>query len=58
MKTRRTIIIGALAMLAAGCLQPASPPDHSILNNAAEPLQTRFNWDSGKTRLVLLLSPT
>jgi hypothetical protein len=57
-KKRRTSIVGVLVMLVAGYAQPQSLPDHRILNNAAEPLQTRFNQDFGKVRLVLLLSPT
>lgn len=58
MVKRQAIIIGVLTLLVAGSAQPVSPTEHSILDSVSEPLQGRFNQDSGKVRLVLLLSPT
>ena len=55
---RRTLLLGLWAALCAGWAQPAPAPPHSVLNEAGEPLRTRFNQDAGKTRLLLLVSPT
>ena len=53
---RALAVLAAAVALAAGCRGPAQPT-LSDLHGVAD-LQARFNRDAGKTRLVLLLSPT
>jgi hypothetical protein len=49
-------VIAAIAAV-IGAIKPSSNAKLTELNNIQE-LQTRFNQDSGKVRLLLLLSPT
>ena len=50
-----TLILAASLAIAAGC-KPGPPTLVEL--EGVEALQARFNRDAGKTRVVLLLSPT
>jgi hypothetical protein len=53
------VLVFVVAAIAAviGSIKPSSNVTLTELNNLQE-LQTRFNQDSGKVRVLLLLSPT
>jgi hypothetical protein len=66
MKTQRTVLVVSLLLpiLAAGSCAPdrerplQQPLPLTTLSTELGPLQQAFNRDAGKTRLLLLLSPT
>jgi len=46
------------AALAAGCGHPRPAPPHVRLGHGVDAARAAFNADSGRVRVVLLLSPT
>jgi hypothetical protein len=54
-KLLSSVLVAASIAVAAGC-KPGPPKLLEL--DSVEALQARFNRDSGKTRVVLLLSPT
>jgi CDP-diglyceride synthetase len=63
MKPRRGVrtmlwISALIWLLAAANTLTAAEPSFATLDNGAEPIRSAFNSDIGKTRVVMLLSPT
>lgn len=48
----------AASFAAIACVPNRSPSPHADLSAAAEPLRTAFNTDTGRVRIVMLVSPT
>lgn len=62
-KPRRSVrvmlwISALVWVLAAANAMSAAEPQFTTLDSAAEPLRAAFNADTGKTRVVMLVSPT
>jgi hypothetical protein len=51
---RRFVVASAL-LVAAAC---ARTQPYATLDDAAEPLRTRFNADAGRVRVMMLVAPT
>jgi hypothetical protein len=63
MKPRRGVqtmlwISALIWLLAAANTLTAAEPSFATLDGSAEPIRSAFNADIGKTRVVMLLSPT
>jgi hypothetical protein len=55
---RFDFLAGGLASALAGCAPTGPVAPHSVLDDAMEPLRSRFNASRRKVRAVMLLSPT
>jgi len=54
----RRLVVGAACVAAAGCVPEGPTAQHIVLGPDAAVLRTAFNADSGRVRVVMLVSPT
>lgn len=55
---RARAVWAALTTMVMACAPSGTGSPHTVLQSDAEPLRTAFNRDSGKVRVLMLVSPT
>ena len=55
---RLHFLFGCVAASLAGCAPTGQARDFAVLDDAGEPLRSRFDAAVGKVRVLMLVSPT